>query len=128
MSNNFIAKILRKKCKHKSVNEFNPVRYCPDCGKRIELEQIFVKCKKCNGFLVPKLNKVGDVLPLKKFCPNCGGAGWYSFKSAKLNSFLNLYSILIKRELDDDYFTPKTNVWVEGERKPNAIKKDKWQR
>ncbi len=126
MLNYFLTKILRKKCRHASVNEFNPIRYCTDCGKRVELQQIFVKCKKCNSFLTPKLDKAGDVVPLKKFCPNCGGAGWYSMKAAKLNSYLSLYSILVKRELDDDYFTPKTSVWVDGERKSNVIKKDKW--
>ena len=119
---NIFKKFFMHKCLHVAVNQYKDTHYCPDCGKKIKLSWYTIRCGNCKSLRMPKLNSLGQIRPLQKFCPVCGVKEWYSNKSNVLDISESFYAITNKEILNDNIVESDTSVWVEKEEVNNKFK------
>ena len=124
MIEKIIRNLLCLQCRHKSVNQYKKGDFCPDCGMKIKLGWITLRCSMCKSLLLPQIDNFDNIFPLHKFCPDCGSDKWYSCCKNNLETSESLYSIVIKEALDENLNSENssTNVWIEKENNPNLIK------
>ena len=108
-----LGHFLSFECRHNAINQFQESTYCPDCGEKVKINWITIKCKKCKNLRMPQLNGYGDVWPQKKYCANCGSAEWYSIKKESLSLNETFFSVPVKDIIVQEKNRPTTNVWVD---------------
>jgi hypothetical protein len=113
--NKMINALLGTKCNHPHMNQFNSGIHCPDCGEIINVSWITVRCQQCKALRMPKIINQNKVVPLEKYCTNCGSEKWFSSRSGNLNFSEYMYGISVKEVLEEDKTSEesKTDVWVE---------------
>jgi len=125
-----IRELLHGECKHPHVNQFNSGNYCPDCGQKIQISYITIRCQQCKTLRMPKVTCQNEIIPLDKYCTNCNSEKWFSKRSEKINFSEHMYAMFLKEVVEEQNtpFQSKTDVWVEqadkSETKPysNVIK------
>lgn len=113
--NKMIRKLFGGKCSHNSVNQYEKGSYCPDCGNKIKLSWIILRCQQCKALRMSKVNPNGDITPLKEYCSDCGNQSWFSRKKDTLDVFESFYAIAVKEIINEK--TAKSNstyVWVDN--------------
>ena len=109
----YILKFFKfKTCTHPNVETNKVLSYCPDCGKLIHINWYIIKCKCCGKKRVGIL-RGNKVIPLARFCTNCGTEEYIVEKIENLNYFNMNYAIAKKEEeitrLEHNY----TETWVD---------------
>jgi hypothetical protein len=131
--NKMIKAILSSECRHPHINQFNSGNFCPDCGQKIKVNWITIKCQQCRSLRLLKLTNHNEIIPLDRYCTNCGSEKWFSTRTEKLNISEYMYGVLLKEVVEEENASvqSKTDVWVERadklETKPfnNVIKASK---
>ena len=109
----YILKFFKfKTCTHPNVETNKVLSYCHDCGKLIHINWYIIKCKCCGKKRVGIL-RGNKVIPLARFCTNCGTEEYIVEKIENLNYFNMNYAIAKKEEeitrLEHNY----TETWVD---------------
>lgn len=102
----------KRKCRHTNVAPNIDFGYCPDCGKAIKNEWYITRCSCC-GIKLTTIERDGEVLPINKFCTNCGS---HDFTVEKLEniSFSNInYAVLVRKEINRANSKTTTQFWQE---------------
>ncbi|MDY6310180.1 MAG: hypothetical protein SPL73_04165 [Cyanobacteriota bacterium] len=91
------SKILgfHKECTHDKVSPDKDYSYCPDCGALIENQWFLVRCKSCGLKQVATI-KDGEIIPVDKFCRNCGGKDYTVERLEKIDCININYAVLLK--------------------------------
>ena len=103
-----------KKCLHLRVSPNSGLRFCPECGKEIEINWLILRCKNCNckkhSYLLADL-----LLPTENYCVNCGNVEYIVEKLSNLNFYDIDYAVLKKEEIQQTPDDFKTQVWIQEE-------------
>ena len=102
---------LHKECKHEKFSAERDIGYCPDCGELIENQWYIMRCACC-GVKHRAIVKHGKIVPLDKFCDNCGGKEFVAERVDKINFIDINYAVLVKAVVTND-IQPFTQSWVD---------------
>lgn len=124
---------LINKCNHHKVDQFNSKSHCPDCGQKIKISWIILRCGNCKTPRMPLVDKKGKISPKEKYCSVCGADMWFLSRTESLKFTEYKYGIIRKNVVTEERTSGKsrTDVWVEGEsqeikRSSNVIKAKQW--
>ena len=84
-----------RQCKHENFPPDKDTGYCPDCGELIENRWFIVRCACC-GVKHKAIIKNGQIVPVEKFCHNCGGKDFVVERVNKINFIDINYAVLVK--------------------------------
>lgn len=98
-------------CKHEKFSADRDIGYCPDCGELIENQWFIMRCSCC-GVKHRAIVKHGKIVPLEKFCENCGGHEFVVERVNKINFIDINYAVLMKTVITNDVPTT-TQSWVD---------------
>lgn len=108
-----LGHFLSFECRHNSINQFQKSTYCPDCGEKVRINWITIKCQKCRSLRMPQTNGYGDVWPQKKHCASCGSPEWYSIRKESLALNETFFAVPVKDIVKEEKNKPSTSVWVD---------------
>ena len=64
----------------------------------------------------------GEIMPVNKYCPNCGTTEYYIEKLDSINLIDANYAICIKEEaICDNQSPPEVQIWVENNERQKQI-------
>lgn len=114
-----IENFLGIKCTHPSVKN-DSCNFCPDCGKKIILRWVSIKCRQCGHLRTAQNKNSYSIVPKKDFCCHCGSDKWgyqYYFDSNipdKLRE-ISVKQVVTYKEnpFSDNNIHAYTNIWVE---------------
>ena len=98
-------------CKHEKFSADRDIGYCPDCGELIENQWYIMRCACC-GVKHRAIVRHGKIVPLDKFCDNCGGKEFVAERVDKINFIDINYAVLVKAVVTNDV-QPFTQSWVD---------------
>ena len=101
-----------KTCSHPNVETNKVLSYCPDCGKLIRINWYIIRCKCCGKKRIGIL-RGNKVIPLARFCTNCGTEEYIIEKIENLNYFNMNYAIAKKEEESIPYQHNYTETWID---------------
>ena len=101
----------KTECKHEKFPADRDFGYCQDCGELIENRWFIVRCACC-GVKHKAICKNGKVVPLEKFCDNCGSREFVVERVDKINFIDINYAVLVKTVISNDV-EPYTQSWVD---------------
>ena len=103
----------QNKCTHKNALLTSETGYCPDCGQYLEKNYYLIRCQRCEIKREAKLSW-GEVVPVDKFCSNCGCEEYYIEKLDKVSFIDARYAVYIK-EIAQELQTlhPEVQIWVD---------------
>jgi len=105
----------QNKCSHKNALLHSNSGYCPDCGQYLVKNYYLVRCSRCEIKREAKISW-GEVVPMEKFCANCGCQEYYIEKLDSVNFIDAKYAIYIKEIANEmQILHPETQIWVEEE-------------
>lgn len=112
----------KKKCNHEHLNIDSDFGYCPDCGKFIENQWFLIRCACC-GIKQKAKMKEGKIIPITKFCKNCGTAKYNVEQLRKINFIDINYAVLMQKS--ENHFSAKTltQSWVDFTEKSDGTPK-----
>jgi len=103
----------KKECTHDKISPDKSGQYCPDCGKYVENKWFLTRCACCNVKRVSTA-KYNEVMPIEKFCPNCGHTHYYIEEIKNINFIDINYAVLLK--IVNENLTPSfSQGWLERE-------------
>ncbi len=107
------------KCSHKNALLHSNDGYCPDCGKYIKKAYFVVRCKRCD---IKRLSKKSfdKIVPIEKYCANCGSNEYVIEKYDRLNLVDINYAIEVKETIEE--FEPQNDleIWIDEEKQSDA--------
>ena len=115
----FFKKI--RQCKHENFPPDKEIGYCPDCGELIENQWFIVRCACC-GVKHKAVIKNGKIVPVEKFCHNCGGKGFIVERVNKINFIDINYAVLVKTIIPCKH-AAYTQTWEEARETSNYTRK-----
>ncbi len=96
--NAFFQNLITPSCEHRRANL--SARFCPDCGYKVKLVWVMIKCRSCQARRVPDKSVVlGAVRPLEKFCRHCGSTDYQIVKKDRIDAYELMYCVSLK-EID----------------------------
>ena len=101
----------KTECKHEHFPVDKEFGYCPDCGELIENQWFIVRCACC-GVKHKAIVRNGKVVPIDKFCDNCGSREFVSERIDKINFIDINYAVLVKTVIKN-VVEPFTQSWVD---------------
>lgn len=112
----------RNNCSHKNALLHSDSGYCPDCGQYLVKNYYLVRCARCDIKREAKLSW-GEVVPMEKYCANCGASDYYIEKLDSVNFIDATYAVYIKEIADEmQKMHPEVQIWVdEGNNKVKQI-------
>lgn len=111
------AEFFNHECKHERFSADKDIGYCPDCGELIENQWFLMRCACC-GVKHRAIVRNGKIVPLDKFCQNCGSKEFIVERINKINFIDINYAVLIKQVIEND-IKEFTQTWVESTEKQN---------
>lgn len=104
-----------KKCLHKKMVPLSAGSFCPDCGKKIEISWLILRCKCCKSRRKAKVI-FNSVVPDDKYCIKCGEEVCFLERRETLDFFEFDFAIISRKEVDSGINSEELlQVWVEGE-------------
>ncbi len=110
-----------RQCKHENFPPDKDTGYCPDCGELIENRWFIVRCACC-GVKHKAIIKNGQIVPVEKFCHNCGGKDFVVERVNKINFIDINYAVLVKTTVPCEHFE-FTQSWAESRETSNCTRK-----
>lgn len=105
----------KNKCSHKNALINTTEGYCPDCGEYLVKNYYIIRCTCCDIKRQAKLSW-GEIVPLNKFCSNCGNQNYYIEKLDKVSFVDASYAIYLKEIVNElNILHPNAQIWVEKE-------------
>lgn len=103
-----------RKCMHDRITPSNIERFCPDCGKEINISWHIVRCSHCNNKRESFI-KLGRTLPTERYCSKCGESHFYVEVKYRVDFFDFRYSTLVKEEIGNHGFRDdQLQVWIDN--------------
>ncbi len=102
----------KHECKHEKFPADKDIGYCPDCGELIENQWFLMRCACC-GVKHKAVYKNGKIVPLDKFCDNCGSKDFVVERVDKINFIDISYAVLI-RTVITNRIKEFTQSWVDS--------------
>lgn len=99
-------------CRHPNALLYSNSGYCPDCGKYLKKTYYILRCVSCDI----KRNAKKDfekIIPIEKFCANCGEEEYKIEKYDKLNFVDINYAIETKETVEDKEKYSEFEIWVD---------------
>lgn len=104
------------KCSHENMPVDGSSKYCPDCGKEIEISWYVLRCGHCSARRNAK-TLFDSFEPVEKYCSKCGAKGHYLEKKEKLEFFDMNYAFMRKEQVyRKAHCVKNVQVWVDGEK------------
>ena len=120
---NILIKFINSKqnCSHKNALLNSDYGYCPDCGQFLVKNYYIIRCSCCDIKREAKLSW-GEIVPVERFCSNCGSKEYYIEKLDSLNLIDAQFAIYVK-EIASEFQTlhPEAQIWVEENEKIKQI-------
>lgn len=113
-----IFDFLNRECKHEKFSIDREIGYCPDCGELIENQWFMLRCSCC-GVKHRAIVKNGKIVPLEKFCENCGSKEFISEQIDRINFIDINYAVHIKKVIQNDVKS-FTQTWVDTKETENG--------
>ena len=66
----------KNKCSHEKITPNSIGKFCPDCGKEINITWSILRCKHCSTKRA-SYKRFGMVLPVDRFCSRCGSTHYF---------------------------------------------------
>ena len=110
-----------KKCTHDNIPIVQDYYYCPDCGELIENQWYLVRCATC-GLREPATIRNGEVVPLNKFCHNCGDKSYIVERIDKIDCININYAVLVKTVVENGV-GEYTQSWVDSMQTNNVLQR-----
>lgn len=98
-------------CKHEKFSAEKDIGYCPDCGQLIENQWYIMRCTCC-GVKHRAIVKHGKIVPIDKFCENCGNNHFAIERIDKINFIDINYAVLLKTVITKEVQS-FTQSWVD---------------
>ena len=111
----------KNKCNHDKFPADKDIGYCPDCGELIENQWFIVRCACC-GVKHKAVIKNGQIVPVEKFCHNCGAKEFITERINKINFIDINYAVLVKTIIPNEHFE-YTQSWAESKETSNYTHK-----
>lgn len=110
-----------KKCSHRKLTPLTFGDFCPDCGKKIEISWMILRCKCCNSKRKARVI-FNTIRPEDKFCSKCGDSECEIERKQTLEFFDVEFAVISKKETG----TPVKNrevlqIWIEKEESYNEF-------
>ncbi|OGI01369.1 MAG: hypothetical protein A2Y25_02630 [Candidatus Melainabacteria bacterium GWF2_37_15] len=106
-------------CKHKNITPFSAGNFCPDCGKKIEISWLILRCSCCQSKRQAGV-VFNSVVPRSKYCIKCGTSECYTEKKEQIEFYDFEYAVISKKEADNNLCNKEIlQIWVEQERNSN---------
>lgn len=102
----------KHECKHEKFPADKDIGYCPDCGELIENQWFLMRCACC-GVKHKAVYKNGKIVPIDKFCDNCGSKDFVVERVDKINFIDISYAVLI-RTVITNRIKEFTQSWVDS--------------
>ena len=112
---NILIKFIKNKnkCNHKNALLHTDNGYCPDCGQYLIKNYYLIRCSRCDIKREAKL-AWGEIIPIQKFCSNCGEQNYYIEKLDKVSFVDAKYAIYLKEIASEIHILhPESQIWVE---------------
>lgn len=108
----FYKSLVEQDCEHQRVHFGQSAPFCPDCGYKIKLLWVMVKCRHCDSKRIPRRMPDGKITPLHKYCRHCGASAFRLVKRESIDAYELLYGLSIKEidyseERRQPQFTPR---------------------
>lgn len=109
------------KCKHPKITPFSVGKFCPDCGKEIQISWLILRCSCCQS--KRRANVVfNNLVPRDKYCIKCGNKEYFKENKEKIDFFELEYSAISKKEINANNFSKEIlQIWIEQDFSPNNI-------
>lgn len=99
-------------CRHENVENTKSLCYCPDCGKLIRINWYIIRCSCCGKKRIGVI-RGNKVVPIAKFCSNCGTNEYFVEKIRNLNFFDMNFAVARKEEESAPYHPEIIQTWCE---------------
>ena len=116
-----VMEFFKNKCNHDKFPVDKDTGYCPDCGELIENQWFIMRCSCC-GVKHKAVIKNGQIVPVEKFCHNCGGKDFVVERVNKINFIDINYAVLVKTIIPCEHFE-FTQSWAESKETSNYTRK-----
>lgn len=110
-------KFFQHKCKHDRFPIEQEIGYCPDCGELIENQWFIMRCSCC-GVKHKAIYRNGKIVPIEKFCDNCGSKDFIIERVNKINFIDINYAVLVKTVITNQV-KEFTQCWVDARETSN---------
>jgi len=104
--------LFNRECKHEKFPADRDIGYCPDCGELIENQWFITRCACC-GVKHKAIYKQGKVVPVDKFCENCGSKEFVAERINKINFIDINYAVVVKTVISNEVQS-FTQSWVDS--------------
>lgn len=101
-----------KSCTHPNVETNKVLSYCPDCGKLIHINWYIIRCRCCGKKRIGII-RGNKIIPIARFCTNCGSEEYNVEKITNLNFFDMNYAIARKEEESNLPQHEFTESWID---------------
>lgn len=112
---NILLSLIRNKnkCTHKNALLNSDKGYCPDCGQYLVKNYYLIRCSCCDIKREAKLYW-DEIVPVCKFCSNCGSEEYYIEQLDKVNFIDAAYAIYLKEIANETQkLHPEAQIWVD---------------
>ncbi len=92
----FYHHLVHEPCDHARAGLSKGKAFCPDCGYRVKLLWMQVKCRQCDSRRIPRKMFDGAIEPLHKYCRHCGSSEVRLVKKLKIDAHEVNYSVAVK--------------------------------
>lgn len=107
-----LMEFFNHECRHEKFPAEKDFGYCPDCGELIENQWFMMRCACC-GVKHKAVYKNGKIIPVEKFCDNCGSKEFIVERVDKINFIDINYAVLVKKVITNRV-KEFTQSWVDS--------------
>lgn len=112
---------LNHKCQHNHVPIDADIYYCPDCGELIQNRWYITRCSCC-GTKEKATIRNGEIMPVEKFCHNCGNRDYIIEQIEKIDC-ININYAILQRVVLNNEINEYTQSWIDTRQTTIGIQK-----
>ena len=111
-------------CLHEKITPDMECGYCPDCGEFVENQWYIIRCSCC-GIKEKATIINGEIVPITKYCKNCGSNKFVVEKLKHITPFDLYFAVLVTKVVTQRPIS-FIQTWVEAkEEKINRFLTDR---
>ena len=103
-------------CTHSKITPDIKAGYCPDCGEFVENHWYITKCKCCGRKHITVI-RGGFVVPLNKFCKNCGSKS-YTVEEIETPDIVTINYAIVQKKTQNRTVQTILQTWIEKNTPP----------
>lgn len=110
---------LFNQCSHPQITPEIKAGYCPDCGEYVENHWYITKCKCCGNKQITVI-RGGFIVPLNRFCKNCGSHK-FVVEEIETPDIVTINYATVKKVSQTHSATEVLQTWIE-KNTPQSLK------